>query len=86
MPQLEDVGVGIKGGDGADALVVEVVAIGLGHQLVDHLGGKIDAEGLVDTRGALRIGAAEPTRRSRRAQARGYAAERPDPPPSARGR
>ena len=56
VPQLEDVGVGIKGGDGADALVVEVVAIGLGHQLVDHLGGKIDAEGLVDTRGALRIG------------------------------
>ena len=56
MPQLKDVGVGIKGGDGADALVVEVVAIGLGHQLVDNLLGQIDAEGLVDARRALRIG------------------------------
>ena len=49
-------GVGIKGGDGADTLIVEVVAIGLGHQLVDHLLGQVDAEGFVDARRALRIG------------------------------
>ena len=56
VPQLKDMGVGIKGGDGADALVVEVVAIGLCHKLVYDLSGKVDAEGLVDACGALRIG------------------------------
>ena len=56
MPQLEDVRIVIQRGDGADGVVIEVVAVGAGHQAVDLIVGKVDGEGLVDGRCALGVG------------------------------
>lgn len=48
-------GVGRKRRDGADALVVEVVAVSLGHKRFDGFGGQIHVERPIDARRALGV-------------------------------
>lgn len=56
MPQLQDVGALVQRGNGADGLIIEIVAIGAAHELVDGLVGQIDVERLVDGGRPLGVG------------------------------
>ena len=55
MPQLQDMCVLVKRGDGADGFVVEVRAICARHDAVDGLVGEVDVEALVNRRSALGV-------------------------------
>ena len=55
MPQLEHMGGVVDGVDGADGLVVETVAVGCFHKLVDLAVGQVDVEGAVDVCCALGV-------------------------------
>ena len=56
VPQLQDVGALVQRGNGADGLIIEIVAIGAAHELVDGLVGQIDVERLVDGGRPLGVG------------------------------
>ena len=56
MPQLDDMRAVVDGGDGADLVGVEVVAVRFAHQVCDLVVGDVDVEGAVDGCRALGVG------------------------------